>query len=705
MTTESWTAVRPDWEQAATRSRTEPWATSILDRVREDFLRWDGYLTIPGPEAQSEWSHHYFCDDGTRLRFDPMLPHTHVCPTCGRRYDGDPYDGAWRTALHNLVASHAQRAALLTRLDPDPALRDAGLVALVEIIGTYAGSYTQYPMHGVKVGKGRVMPQNLDESIWIIALLRAVRWAEPLLERRTIAQAEGLSMFAAALLEPQVSEVHNIQCWVLAALAECAVRSGDDALARRVRSGPYGIETQIREGFRAEGLWYETSTFYHFYALAALLSYREASGPEGLSPQDDAVLARAIHAPARLAYTDGLLPAYNDCWPTGHLDDCAGHVAAASAVLPGIHLDGSGYRDRGVHERPVDLWIGAGWDDGTDSRPMTGPCSIAALVFGPGPIATDPMGGDPAVPVAPATPDPRDTETTDEAGLKTNDTGSTETTDPATGAVEAGDGPLGPSFLWPDAGIGVITSDRVRVGMRFGPDVGMHDHHDKLGVDVETASGWRSLDPGSGGYTSAFTKWTQSACAHSIGIIVDRPQPPVDGELENWSPTAMSARVAWDDADLHRSIELTGDGWTDTMTLTARDTVPLMWVFHGDGEVTADPTRTSTLPTPSTVDPSSGTGQASTADQRAADDGPVGPVGRAPGGEWYRDIHQIHPGRDHTIDVAWCAPGAPHASIRVPDGVLAYTAVADGNPTGHPMGIVFIRTVAQGLTVSAHFTA
>jgi hypothetical protein len=677
MTSESRRAVSPDWGQVVARSQEESWAASILERVREDFLRWDGRLAIPGPQERSEWTHHYFCDDGTRLRFDPMLPHTHVCPTCGRRYDGEPYDGAWRTKLHNLVASHAQRAALLARLDPDPDLRQRALAALTGIIATYAGSYEQYPMHGDKVGTGRVMPQNLDESIWIIALLRAVRWTEPLLVPRTIAQAEGLAMYAAALLEPQVTSVHNIQCWVLAALAECATRTRDTGLAERVRSGPHGIETQIRKGFRAEGLWYETSTFYHFYALAALLSYREATGPDGLSPQDDQVLARAIQAPARLAYTDGLLPAYNDCWPTGHLDDYAGHVAAASAVLPGIHLDGSGYRDRGVRERPVDLWIGAGWDDGTDSRPMTGPFSVAALVFGPGAMEA----GTATIITDSATTADRTGRT---AGTNAGPVGPTDTAtttaDPATGAVEAGGGRLGPSFLWPDAGIGVITSDRVRVGMRFGPDVGMHDHHDKLGVDMETATGWRSLDPGSGGYTSAFTKWTQSACAHNIGIIGDRPQPPVDAELEAWSPTTMSARVSWDDAGIHRTITLTENGWDDTMTLTADTDQSLMWVLHGDGEVAADPTRTSPVRTA------------------------VGPVGRAPGGEWYRDICQIHPGRDRTIDITWHSPGAPRAAIELPDGAHAYTAVADGNPTGRPLGIVFIRTMARELTISAHLT-
>ncbi|UEJ81408.1 heparinase II/III family protein [Brachybacterium halotolerans subsp. kimchii] len=646
--------VEPDWGAVRSRVRERTWAGEILSRVREDFARWDAALRIPGPSERTEWTHHYFCDDGTRLEFDPSSPTVHRCPTCGSVRRGEPYDGAWRTTMHNLVASHAQRAALLIRLEDDSAAQAAGVEALERIIAHYATTYTEHPLHGDKVGQGRVMPQNLDEAIWAIALLRAVRWAEPELPVRVTAHAEQLASAVVRVLEPQLAMVHNIHCWILAALAECSARTGDAALRERVHHGPFGIAAQIREGFRAEGIWYETSLFYHYYALSALLSYREATGPDGLSDAEDSALRRAITAPAHLAYSDGLLPAYGDCWPRLRMGDVSGIEAAADAILlpapaaaPAAALAsvppgdgeiraGSSMDDRA---RPVELWIGAQWDGGTGSRPLTGPHSVAELVFG----RRRPASGFPG-PGVPGGPGARPTEPSDEAALRWSDDAERS------------------SFLWADAGIAVLRSERARLTLRFGPDAGMHDHHDKLAVDAETAGGWRSLDLGSGGYTSAMTRWTRSAAAHSIGIVHDEAQPALDGVLDSWSPEHVSARIVWRERSIHRTLRLTPEGWTDSMRMTADAPGPLLWLLHGDGEVLGD---------------------AHAVDARE--------LGSPPGAEFLKDVRRLRIGPQDTLDVSFSAPGAPRVRVPMPPGARAYAAGAPGNPTGGSLGILAIR--------------
>lgn len=650
------TPTEPDWVAARSRVRDQVWAAEILSRVREDFERWDGALRIPGPSERTEWTHHYFCDDGSRLEFDPSKPSVHRCPACGAVRRGEPYDGAWRTKMHNLVASHAQRAALLIRLDDDRAVRAAAADALGRILAHYATTYGEHALHGDKVGQGRVMPQNLDESIWAIALLRAVRWAGPGLPDGAAAHAEQLAAAVAQVLEPQLAMVHNIHCWILAALAECAARTGDAALRRRIHHGPYGIAAQIEEGFRAEGIWYETSLFYHYYALSALLSYREATGPKGLSESEESVLRRAVAAPARLAYSDGLLPAYGDCWPRLRMGDVSGIEAAADALLvqgtapsptrePTPESPGTpGERARSTsdpldgHERPVELWIGAQWDDGTGSRPLTGPHSVAELVFGRRRTASEP--GDAAL---------------DE------------------GAVDPGRS----SFLWPDTGIAVLRSDRARLTLRFGPDVGMHDHHDKLAVDAETTGGWRSLDLGSGGYTSAMTRWTRSAAAHSIGIVHDEAQPALDGVLESWSPEHVSARIGWTGRSIRRTLRLAPEGWIDSMRMRADAPGPLLWLLHGDGEVLGDGRGT---------------------DARE--------LGSAPGTEHLEHVRRLRPRAHDVLDVTFSAPGAPRVRVPLPPGARAYAADAPGNPTGRPLGILAIRMEeSTEMDIEAHLEA
>lgn len=618
-------AIEPEWGAARQRVATDPWAAEIMERVREDFAWWQSRVSIPPPGADSEWTHHYFCDDGTRLRFDPEQPHHHACPECGRVYAGELWDGAWRTQMHNAAASQAQRAVLLLRLGEDPAETGAAREALLTILERYASDYGRYPVHGDKVGTGKVMPQNLDESIWAIALLRAVRWGGEALPAQTVGHAERIAEQVAALLEPQLGMVHNIHCWLLAALAECGVRTEDEALLERLRSGPFGIETQIREGIRREGLWYETSAFYHYYALAALLSYREVTGVGGLAPAEAEILGRAVEAPATLAYADGLLPAYGDCWPFGHLEDFAAHVAVAAAVLPECEIDAGGYRLRGDQEQQVDLWIGSRWGS-EGSRPMTGLSSVAALVFGPGPLE-----------VASEVPPRR-------------------------------------SFLWPDAGIGAVSSDRARITMRFGRDVGMHDHRDKLALDIEVPGVWRSLDLGSGGYGAEFTQWMRSPAAHNIATIHDEKQPAVDASLNSWSEDRMEAEVSWGDRRIRRSITLTRDGWTDDVELWAGIPGPLTWILHGDGEILAD-----------------------------GDPVGAGTIGALPGLVWLREVRRLDADRNGELTATWNVPGAPRLSVSLPPGAVAYAAQADGNPTGHALGVVLLRVEAEETRFSTRF--
>ncbi|HEX7353183.1 heparinase II/III family protein [Brachybacterium sp.] len=619
-------SVEPDWAAAVDRAMTTTWGAEILQRVREDFTWWRTRLDIPPPGRDSEWTHHAFCADGTRLTFDPERPHHHACPTCGDSRTGEPWDGAWRTQMHNAAASQAQRAALLLRLGDDEVERRAGGEALVEILERYARDYHRYPAHGDKVGTGKVMPQNLDESIWAIALLRAVRWGGDALPDHARQLARDLAAQIARLLEPQLGQVHNIQCWVLAALAECGMRTRDVDLLERIRRGPFGVETQLREGFRREGLWYETSAFYHYYALAALLSYREAVGVDGLGAEDARVLARALEAPVTLAYSDGLLPAYGDCWPHGHLTDFVTHVAIASAVLPDCEISGSGYAPDPVGQHPIDLWIGSRWEHGT-SRPMAGLPSVAALVFGPGALAQ------------------------------------------ATGAPE------GRSFLWPDTGLAALVSERARVTMRFGRDAGMHDHRDKLAVDVEIPGAWRSLDLGSGGYTAELTQWMRSPAAHSITSIGDQRQPAVDARLLDWSEDRVSAEVAWDGRRLRRTVHLDPDGWTDVTEAQAEGTVPLVWVFHGDGEVRADGgTVPAELP------------------------------GDLPGQESLQDVRRLTAAGDDTVTAIWEIPGAPWVTLALPPGGTAYAATGAANPSGRALGVLLVRVHAEQARFEARFT-
>ncbi|GAA3712069.1 heparinase II/III family protein [Nonomuraea antimicrobica] len=537
-------AYGPDWFAVRGRVETRPWAAAVAAALREGFEAWRG-LPIPGPERESAWTHHYFCDaDGSALRFDPAGPDRHACTECGEVYAGEPWDGAWRTMTHNAVAAQAQRAALLLHLTPPPETRHQPEAAAVEggraraelerILGTYARDYLAYQPHGKAAGTGRVQPQSLDEAVWAIGLLRAARWSDGALSQETDRQVDRMAEAIIDLLRPQVGAVHNIHCWLLAALAECAARLGDTGLLTWCRDSDYGAEAQIRQGFHPEGLWYEINPHYHYYALTALLSYVEATGPGGLSEESAARLARAVAAPPLLAYADGRFPAYGDGWADCFVSGFAPLAEAAWTLLPAARPDVAPYH-RPAGPSPLSLWYGASVPETTDPLPHR--ASVAALVFGPDDIQE--------------TPEPADD-----------------------------------SFVWPGPGIALLRSPGVRLTVRSGPDAGWHDHRDKLAVDVRTATGWSSLDLGTSGYGAAFTSWMRSPVAHNTVTVGARPQPPHTGRIVGFSPRRVTAESAWDGHVLRRTITVHDHGWTDVLTLTLAGPDEIEWAFHGDGTFT-----------------------------------------------------------------------------------------------------------------------
>lgn len=530
----------PDWPRVAFRARTAPWAGDILNTLRADFARWRRDLVIPGPDTLSDWGHHYYCGaDGSALRFDPQQPHRHVCPTCAHVYTGEPWDGVWRYHMHNVAAAQLERATLLLRAG-DPAESTGARAELLRIVRHYAEHYTDYAPHGKNAGTGRVQPQNLDEAIWLITLFRALRWSGlpddvPGLHPRL----DTLARAAVELLRPQVGMIHNIHCWLLAALAACADWLGDDELLGWCRDHPFGVEAQVMRGFYPDGLWYEINPHYHYYTVAAVLAYLEVTGPAGLSETAARRLALAINHPPLLAYADGRLPAYGDGWPDCFVHYFASLAETARALLPSLSIDPAPYY-AAAPLAPLRL-LHANKTPGASSSALPHRASVAAFVFGP----------DTLPPVSPATPPPA-------------------------------------SFVWTHAGLGLLRNAHVRLAMRFSPDGGWHDHRDKLNVDVETAAGWQSLDLGTSGYGSTFTDWMRAPAAHNIVVIDGAKQPAHAGRLVESSDHHLVAESTWQGARLLRSLHLVGDGWTDTITVALDAPRRLDWCFHGDGRFTPD---------------------------------------------------------------------------------------------------------------------
>lgn len=639
----------PDWAAFARKTQTE-WGKAILNALKAEFVEWEGRLQIPSSSDQSDWSHYYVNDvTGDPLVWNPLSPHEHLCPKTGKIHRGEPYNGAWRSMMHSANAAQVERSVVLFRAG---ILAEHACKAIDRIVGFYATHYTQYEIHGHRSGKGRIQSQNLDEAIWLITIFRCLRWSG-LVKEMAASRKEALESMARAaidLLRPQVCEVHNIHCWLLAALAECASFLEDESLIAWCWKNPVGIHNQIAFGFDDDGQWKEGSMTYHFYTLAALLSFIEAAGSGELRPPRGAQsardykaylaesislvnidrLKRAFALPFSLAYADGRLPAYNDGWSDIYLDSNADLYEAASALLPeclGGDTVASVYWN--ARERPLQRYTRTSVPPrlGETSK-FTFRGSVAALVYGE------------------------------------VDIWSSQQPAPAQ------------STLFSYSGIGLLKNSHVRLAVRFGPYGGGHEHLDKLGVDVETSSGWQSLDLGTSGYGATFTNdWQKTSVAHNVVVIDGRRQSASAGRLTAWSENTISveAENAYPGICLRRTLTLAGQGWEDVFEVTAMKASRIDWVFHGDGSFEPETLKA----TPFHFDEANGYRMIAEASQAEVS-------GRLQGRWAHGSL---------IMPVTW----------ELPAECQLFWGKAQGNPNGRPMSVVILRCIRKEAHIRARF--
>lgn len=540
--------LEPNWKRASeTLLPSRPWARALVDAIEKDALAWSRCDIIPGPSTPTGWTHNYFCAQcGEPLVFDPDKPREHLARKCDKIYTGDDYDGAWCTLAHNTNAVQMERLAVLLNLGIHA---DASRLQLLRFVEEYSTRYGDYPQKAPWNGRWpcRMMGSSLDESVWTISFFRALRWSR-LADELSPAIVKSLTKMATMvvdLIRPLIVEkqsIHNITCWMLGALAQCAWWLGDRKLLEWTWSNPVGVSNQLMFGLRGDGLWHEGSTHYHHYTLAALMSFFEVASTHKMTPALMSRLTRAFRAPVRLMYSDGRIPSYNDGWwllSTDNTDlyEVAAHICDQRSVhedLANLYQHTFKGKPR-VFSRSFNPMFGYSKTTDLDTR-----ASVASLLFGPDQL-------------------------------------------PPAGGREG-------SALLSYSGIGILANAKVRVAMRFGPFGGGHDHRDRLGVDVE-AGNWQSLDVGTSGYAAEITQiWQKTGASHNM-VMIDGDLPLGSaGEITTWTPECISVESSesYRGVNLRRTIKLNEDSWTDVYEISANEPRRIDWCFHGDGQFTPE---------------------------------------------------------------------------------------------------------------------
>lgn len=303
------------WRQAPERQREIDQQRRKADNILEQGLH--------VPQEEGQWIFYYACpDDNSRLKAES--PTRHVCPTCDKVYDDERTVAAYRTILNNQLNRQLYELALAYALTDDTRYAEAARDAMLELARVYPTlqRHDRWGRWGLlAIVGGRRYCQHLSEGIGAMEVAKAYDLCAdaPVFtdeQRRTIEQdflgatAREIRSYA-WMMQPR----NNHQTWFNATYATVGMAIGDAELLHDAIHGDHGLMWQLDVSVTEDGLWYEGTMAYHFYALQAMIETLEVIEHIGWRFPSHEALKSLWLGPLRTAWPDGSFPAINDSDP------------------------------------------------------------------------------------------------------------------------------------------------------------------------------------------------------------------------------------------------------------------------------------------------------------------------------------------------------------------------------------------------------
>lgn len=281
------------------------------------------------PTRLSAWGHHYFCPkDGGLLIYDRLSPTGHKCEICGQVYDDELFNDVWVYMYRNEAIINVWKSAFLYKLTHEEEYLDI----VKKIVGYYADNYLEFKLHNkeglvfdsieeMKWGCGRIMPQGLNESIFIIRMINALELVKEDIGKDFLDNVnEKLFKEAFKLLKPQVDKIHNISCWKNSAIGIMGLFTNNEEMLDFAFNDEYNIRKQLVEGVTVDKFWYEGSIHYNFFTLEGvtnLLLFSELYDYDFGAEKE--IVRDMFLAAYKYAFDNHQLPNPNDGWPNLNL--------------------------------------------------------------------------------------------------------------------------------------------------------------------------------------------------------------------------------------------------------------------------------------------------------------------------------------------------------------------------------------------------
>ncbi len=303
-----------------------------FDKYRTLAHYWMGHFS-ESSDRVTGWAHDYVCPScSANLEYQREQPSVHRCPRCQTVAENTKkLSEAWQYYRRRDISQGIEAAALTAVIDNDKNACDFVLTS----IRWYAEHYKKFAEHGSHAGKGKAMGQSLDEAVWCCTLLNALFTIDFNGELEVGKKLYKLLFKPLVkLVLPQSRSIHNISLWHAAAATGAAVLFKDDTLLQEVLNSGYGARAQITKGFTEDGIWFENSPGYHFYALDAattLVHYLYAGKVSENIFYDRLIKAWTVYS--KTSFEGGLIPATNDGGNSETLSSIAPSALKAAWLL------------------------------------------------------------------------------------------------------------------------------------------------------------------------------------------------------------------------------------------------------------------------------------------------------------------------------------------------------------------------------------
>lgn len=269
--------------------------------------------TLVPPDNRATWNLYYFCPEhGVRLTWDRNKPEEHCCPVDGKVFTGEPYDGAWWRWLNGLNAKACNQLGLLWHLTGESQYLDK----VRDILLQYSKYYPDYEPHGgiPYNGPGKANAQTLCEANCHLDFALGYDFVREALNEedcRTI-ETRLLREGADFLMEHRSAQLHNHEMKINATIGVIGLLLDEPRYIEFALNSEYGIHYQLNHGLVGEGMWFEGSIHYHYYALQALMAYEKLARNTAYSVRSNPNYHTMLAFPLNLVINSGRFPRLND---------------------------------------------------------------------------------------------------------------------------------------------------------------------------------------------------------------------------------------------------------------------------------------------------------------------------------------------------------------------------------------------------------